>query len=169
MMKLRKANAKRHGSMLVELCSSLAAGSMIMLIGITLIERTMHWTQALRQHSDTQEQLRQLASTWREDFSKANKATFESDSQVVLLLPDKQIIYECKDNLVHRRQTPLGAALASSQAPASYRLGGGYQAKIQAPYLVVHSLNPAGETVNIRLRVLGQTTKKEYQVWEETP
>ncbi|MFN5918194.1 MAG: hypothetical protein ACK48K_15680, partial [Planctomycetota bacterium] len=69
-MTRRQANKpSRHGSMLIELCSSLAAGSMIMLLGITLIERSMHWSQSMQRQTNLQRQLGQLANTWREDFS----------------------------------------------------------------------------------------------------
>ena len=69
----------RSGSMLIELCASLATASMVMLLGVTLIERSMHWTQAVHRHTNLQRELSQLARTWREDCLKADQITFESE------------------------------------------------------------------------------------------
>lgn len=164
-----KLKINRRGSMLVELSSSLAAASMVMLLGVTLIERSLHWTQTIRQQTDLQRELRILSSTWRDDFSKATKTSFESDTKLILNQPGRQIVFECTENAVERRVESTAPESLVTQPTTLYPLGEGYQAKIEAPYLVVYSSNPAGEQTRIRLRVLGQISDKSYRFLENGP
>ena len=167
-MKSRSTKSSyRSGSMLVELCSSIAAASMVMLLGVTLIERSMHWTQSMQRQSTLQRELGQLASAWREDFSQATQVDYRTDRSVVVTLPQKQITYESMDNQVQRRCEWGESRSTNNTSLETYDLGVGYQATFEAPYLIVKSINPAGETVSTRLRVLGlQSSDKRYRILE---
>lgn len=159
----------RSGSMLIELCASLATGSMVMLLGVTLIERSMHWTQAVHRHTNLQRELSQLASMWREDCSKADQITFESEQQVILSMADKKVIYQIQEDRIERRCKWNDPQSATACAPEDYPLGLGYQAKFNAPYLVIYMVDPAGQIASTRLRVLGKTTQKRYRILEDKP
>lgn len=169
-MTRRQANKpNRHGSMLIELCSSLAAGSMIMLLGITLIERSMHWSQSMQRQTNLQRQLGLLANTWREDFSKSQTAEFQSEDRVVLQAMDKEILYESKGDRVLRRSTSKDPQRNIPEDPETFVLGDGFKATFESPYLIVRATNPAGEVVSTRLRVFGKTSGKPYLILEDLP
>lgn len=169
-MTRRQANKpNRHGSMLIELCSSLAAGSMIMLLGITLIERSMHWTQSMQRQTNLQRQLGQLANTWREDFAKSQSAEFQSDKRVILQATDREIFYESKGDRVLRRAKSNDPQKNIPADPETFVLGDGFQASFESPYLIVRAINPAGEVVSTRLRVFGKTSGKPYLILEDLP
>jgi hypothetical protein len=48
-------------------------------------------------------------------------------------------------------------------------LGIGYQAKFNAPYLVIYMIDPVGQIASTRLRLLGKTTQKRYRICEDKP
>lgn len=154
----------RRGSMLIEVCSSLAAGSMIMLLGVVLIERTMHWSQAMQHQANLQRELSLLAKAWRDDFLRAEKVDARSPQLLVLTLPGKEVIYESLDHEVVRRTKSTNNSDAKPIASESYVLGDGYQATFDASFLVIRALNPAGEQVSTRLRVLGSTARRQYRI-----
>ncbi len=146
----------RHGTMLIEVCSALAAGSMVMLLGVVLIERSMRWSQAMQHQANLQRELSLLAKAWRDDFSRAEKVDARSPQQVVLTLSGKEVIYESLGHEVVRRSKPSGSE--------SYVLGDGYQASFDASLLVIQALNPAGEVTGTRLKVSGPTARRQYRV-----
>ncbi|MCY3000008.1 MAG: hypothetical protein NT168_18085, partial [Planctomycetota bacterium] len=119
---------RRKGSMLVELCASLAAGSMVMLLGITLIERSMHWTQSMQQQTNLQRELSQLASRWREDVSNADQFDHRSPSLVVLGMPGQEVTYESLDGQVQRRVILKDDPSAKPIGTDRYEIGRDYRA-----------------------------------------
>ncbi len=159
----------RSGSMLIELCASLATASMVMLLGVTLIERSMHWTQAVHRHTNLQRELSQLASAWREDCSKADQIRFESERQVILSTAGKEVIYQIQEDRIERRCKWKDPQLATACTPEDYPLGIGYQAKFNSPYLVIYMIDPVGQIASTRLRVLGKTAQKPYRILEDKP
>ncbi|MFM8262266.1 MAG: hypothetical protein ACKN9S_08310 [Pirellula sp.] len=169
MNRRRAYKPNRHGSMLIELCGSLAAGSMIMLLGITLIERSMHWTQSMQRQTNLQRQLGQLANTWREDFSNSQAAEFQSENRVVLQAADIEILYESKGDRVLRRLTSKDPQSNRPADPETFVLGDGFKATFESPYLIVRATNPAGEVISTRLRVFGKTSGKNYRTLEDLP
>lgn len=160
---------RRKGSMLVELCSSLAAASMVMLLGITVIQRSMHWTQSMQQQTNLQRELSQLASRWREDVSKADLFEHRSPSLVVLRLPSQEVTYESLDGQVQRRVIPKDDPSAKPIGPDRYEIGKDYRASFEPETLVVQALNPAGEVINTRLRVVGKKMDPRYRIIEAEP
>lgn len=169
-MKTKKiCKSNRHGSMLIELCGCLATGSMVMLLGIGLIERSMHWTQSMQRQTNLQRQLDQLANTWRDDFSKSQSAEFQSDKRVVLQAEGKEILYESKGDQILRRSTSKDPQRAIPADPEVFVLGDGFQASFESPYLFVRATNPAGEVVSTRLKVFGKTSDNRYRILEDQP
>lgn len=164
-----KNRIRRDGSMLIELCLNMAAASMVMLLGVTLIERSMHWTQSMQKQTNLQRELSLLAADWRADFSKAQRVDFQSGNRVVLSMPGKDIVYESKDNQVQRRCELKEPLAAKPSAPENYVLGVDYLATFESPYLIVRATNPAGETVSTRLRVLGKPSDQRYRILEDLP
>lgn len=160
---------RRKGSMLVELCASLAAGSMVMLLGITLIERSMHWTQSMQQQTNLQRELSQLASRWREDLSKTDQFDYRSPSLVVLGMPSQEVTYESLDGQVQRRVIPKNDPSAKPIGTDRYEIGRDYRAHFEPETLVVQALNPAGEVINTRLRVVGKKMDPRYRIIEAEP
>ncbi len=154
----------RHGTMLIEVCSALAAGSMVMLLGVVLIERSMRWSQAMQHQANLQRELSLLAKAWRDDFSRAEKVDARSPQQVVLTLSDKEVIYESLGHEVVRRSKPIINSDTKPSGSESYVLGNGYQANFDASLLVIQALNPAGEVTGTRLRVFGPTARRQYRV-----
>lgn len=169
-MNLRKpAKANRQGSMLIELCGCIAAASMVMLLGIGLIERSMHWTQSMQRQTNLQRQLGLLANTWREDFAKSQNASFQSKKRVVLQSEGQEIQYEILGDQILRRSNSTDPQKAIPADPEAFALGDGFEASFESPYLIVRAKSPAGETVSTRLRVLGKTSDKRYRILEDQP
>lgn len=135
-----------------------------MLLGVVLIERTMRWSQAMQHQANLQRELRLLATSWRGDFSRAEKLDFRSPQLVVLNLPGKEVVYESLENEVVRRSKPTVDADTQLSGSDSFVLGDGYEATFDASWLVIRALNPAGEATGTRLRVLGPTARKQYRV-----
>jgi len=160
---------RRTGSMLVELCSSLAAGSMIMLLGITLIQRSMHWTQSIQRQTNLQRELSQLATQWREDLSKADQVDYPSPQRVVLRMLSDQVVYESLEGQVQRQITPKENPSAKPLGPDRYEIGKDYRASFEPETLVVQALNPAGEVINTRLRVTGRKPDPRYRIIDSGP
>ncbi len=160
---------RRKGSMLVELCASLAAGSMVMLLGITIIERAMHWTQSMQQQTNLQRELSQLASRWREDLSKADQFEHRSPSLVVLGMPGQEVTYESLEGQVQRRVILKDDPSAKPIGTDRYEIGRDYRARFEPETLVVQALNPAGEVINTRLRVVGKKMDPRYRIIEAEP
>lgn len=154
---------QRRGSMLIEVCSALAAGSMVMLLGVVLIERTMRWSRAMQREANLQRELRLLASAWREDFARADNVDARSPHLVVLNLPGKEIVYESLDHEVVRRSRHTVDAETEPSGSDSFVLGDGYRATFDASLLVIRALNPADEVTGTRLRVLGPTNGGKYR------
>jgi hypothetical protein len=155
--------------MLIELCSSLAAASMVMLLGVTLIERSMHWTQSVQRHTNLQRELGQLASAWRDDCGRASQIEFQSADRVVFSMSGQEVIYQIDDHRIQRlcdRKDPLAS---KASAPEDYLLGTGYRAVFESPYLIVQTTDPVGRVIATRLRILGKTTEKTYRILEDQP
>ncbi|MFN6128593.1 MAG: hypothetical protein ACK6DC_01995 [Planctomycetota bacterium] len=154
----------RQGSMLIELCTTISAGSMVLFLGVVLIEQTMRWSRSMQKHSDTQRELSRLADSWREDFSRARRVEFQSTQRVTLDLPGKEIVYESSSEKVERRCSRTKGDAITPLGTEFYVLGNGYVAQFDSSLLVVRAVNPAGEPTGVRLRVLGKSTDKRYQI-----
>lgn len=164
-----KYRSRRRGSMLVELCSSIAAASMIMLLGAMLIDRSMRWAQSMKHQTTLQRELSQLAAEYRKDFSTAQRVEFPTNDRVVFSMVGKNVIYEVQKTQVVRRCEVTDAQVAMARSPESYLLGDGYQATFESPCLVVRTLNPAGEIMGTRLRVSGKRADERYKMMEDKP
>lgn len=157
-------NRTRRGSMLIELCTTIAVGSMVMFLGIALIEQSMRWSRSMQKHADLQRELRLLANAWRDDFSRAQQVEFQSPHRVALTLPGKEIVYESSGEKVERRCSRTQGALATPIGTEFYVLGNGCVAQFESGLLLVRAVNPAGEPTGLRLRVLGKSADKRYQI-----
>jgi hypothetical protein len=101
--------------------------------------------------------------------SKADQFEHRSPSLVVLRLPSQEVTYESLDGQVQRRVVLKDDPSAKPIGTDRYEIGKDYRASFEPETLVVQALNPAGEVINTRLRVVGKKMDPRYRIIEAEP
>ena len=157
----------RRGSMLIELCGAIAGGCAVMLIGISLIERTLYFGKQVQAQTELQRELGQLAHAWRED---AIDAVIENESGEVTTLTklDERIVYRWLSGVVSRESTKSVASesqdVTNRTVVEHYRLGTDYDVAFAQGVLTVRHLDPSPAEGRLRLRVVGKLKERTKDV-----
>ncbi len=162
---------RRRGSMLVELCGAMAGGCAVMLIGISLIERSLYFGKQVQMQADLQRELGQLARAWREDAVFADIDN-QSNEVATLKTKDESITYRWQAGVVRRESVKLDEPKTGLKKKISvveqYRLGKDFRVSIDGAVLTVRSIDPSGKDGVVRLRVVGRGKERSQGVtWQE--
>lgn len=169
---------RRRGSMLIELCGAIAGGCAVMLTGISLIERTLHFGKLVQAQAEVQRELGQLAQAWRED---AIGAVIENESSEVVTLRklDERIVYRWQPGIVSRESTKSDASesedVKTRTVMERYRLGADYHVSFAQGVLTVRHFDSSraeGDSSRaegrLRLRVVGKFKARAEGIdWQE--
>ncbi len=96
----------RRGSTLVELMLSMSAGSVVMLLAISLVHQTMSVTEISKHRAEHNRTLDQLAQSFRSDVHLAAAAVGADANSLTLKYSDDSVTtYVVKDHAIHRQKT----------------------------------------------------------------
>lgn len=151
---------RRRGSMLVELCGAMAGGCAVMLIGISLIERSLYFGKQVQMQADLQRELGQLARAWREDTFFADIEN-PSNEVATLIAKGERITYRWQAGVVRRESVKLEEPNTDREKKTSaveqFRLGKDFRVSMEGSVLTVRGVDPSGRASGVRVRVVGRS------------
>jgi hypothetical protein len=95
---------RRTGSTLIELIMTVSAGTVLMLLAVTLIHQSMTWSQLMGTRNRDQQSMQRLAEAWREDCRNGIAIEAISGNVSAIRLSDqRRIEYEVRPGVILRR------------------------------------------------------------------
>jgi type II secretory pathway component PulJ len=104
MTNMRTKRAMRTGSTLIELMMTVSAGTVLMLLAVTMIHQAMNWSELMETRNRDQQSLQRLAEAWRNDCRDGVAIENRTEDVFAIRLSDeRRIEYEVRPGLVLRR------------------------------------------------------------------
>ncbi|MCU0709364.1 MAG: hypothetical protein MUF23_13830 [Pirellula sp.] len=95
---------RRAGSTLIELIMTVSAGTVLMLLAVTLIHQSMTWSQIMGTRNRDQQSMQRLAEAWREDCRNGLAIeVIRENLSAVRLSDQRRVEYEVRPGVVLRR------------------------------------------------------------------
>ena len=95
---------KRTGSTLIEMILTVSAGTVMMLLAVTMIHQSMAWSGRMASRNLDQQSLQRLAESWREDCRRGVAIEdLTGDVFAVRLSDQRRIEYEVRPGMILRR------------------------------------------------------------------
>ncbi|MBU6175575.1 MAG: hypothetical protein KGQ60_17335 [Planctomycetes bacterium] len=94
---------RRTGSTLIELIMTVSAGTVMMLLAVTMIHQSMDWSEVMAARNRDQQSLQRLAEVWREDCRNGLAIEQIDDVSAIRLSEQRRIEYELRPGMILRR------------------------------------------------------------------
>jgi type II secretory pathway component PulJ len=96
--------AKRTGSTLIEMILTVSAGTVMMLLAVTMIHQSMAWSGRMASRNLDQQSLQRLAESWREDCRSGVAIEDLTGGVFALRLSEQRHLeYEVRPGMILRR------------------------------------------------------------------
>lgn len=95
---------RRSGSTLIELILTVAAGTAMLLLAVTMIHQSMDWSERMAMRNRDQQSLQRLAEAWRDDCRSGIAIDARTENVTAIRLSQqRRIEYEFRPGMVLRR------------------------------------------------------------------